>query len=280
MLYLVSTPIGNLGDLSDRAKHTLQHADLIACEDTRTTKQLMTLLGLKIPPLTAYHEHNAERAKDGLIEKLKTGQTIALVSDAGTPLISDPGYKLVQACYENNIPVTSVPGANAPLTALQLSGIASNAFCFGGFLPPKKNARQKYLKTFAAAPCTLIFYETANRLTDSLADITQTLNNPFMAVVRELTKKFEEVKRAPASDLLTFYTENGQPKGEIVLVIENTPHTDSLSDDELDNRLRELLQTQSVKQAAQTMHTETGLPKKHLYTRALNLKNNEQEDYA
>ncbi len=274
MLYLVSTPIGNLGDLSDRARQTLQRVDLIACEDTRTTKQLLTLLGLKIPPLTAYHEHNADRAKDGLIEKMRAGADIALVSDAGTPLISDPGYKLVRACYENNISVTSVPGANAPLTALQLSGIASNAFCFGGFLPTKRTARQKYLKTFSAAPCTLIFYETANRLIDALADIADSLNNPFMAVVREMTKKFEEVKRGSATDLLAFYEQNGQPKGEIVLVIENSPATQTLSDSEIDEQLTILLKTQSVKQAAQTLHTQTSLSKKELYTRALALKEN------
>lgn len=272
MLYLVSTPIGNLGDISDRAKTILQSVDLIACEDTRTTKQLLTLLGLKIPPLTAYHEHNAEQAKMPLIEKLKMGLNIALVSDAGTPLISDPGYKLVQACYENNLTVTSVPGANAPLTALQLSGIASNAFCFGGFLPPKSSARQKYLHTFANAPCTLIFYETANRLSDTLADIEKTLHNPFMAVVRELTKKFEEVKRAPAADLIRYYQENGAPKGEIVLVIENTPHTQTYTPQEVDSRLKTLLQTNSVNEAAKILHTETGLSKKELYARALTLK--------
>ena len=272
MLYLVSTPIGNLGDISERAKAILQSVDLIACEDTRTTKQLLTLLGLKIPPLTAYHEHNAEKAKGPLIEKLKAGLNIALVSDAGTPLISDPGYKLVQACYENNLPLTSIPGANAPLTALQLSGIASHAFCFGGFLPPKSAARQKYLRDFAAAPCTLIFYETANRLQETLLDIEKTLNNPFMAVVRELTKKFEEVKRATAAELIQLYQENGAPKGEIVLVIENTPHPDTLSPQEVDERLKSLLQTNTVNEAAKILHAETGLSKKELYARALALK--------
>ena len=272
MLYLVSTPIGNLGDISERAKAILQSVDLIACEDTRTTKQLLTLLGLKIPPLTAYHEHNAEKAKGPLIEKLKAGLNIALVSDAGTPLISDPGYKLVQACYENNLPFPSLPGANAPFTPLQLSGIASHAICFGGFLPPKSAARQKHLTTFSNAPCTLIFYETANRLMDTLKDIEKTLHNPFMAVVRELTKKFEEVKRGTAADLICFYQENGAPKGEIVLVIENTPTLEPLSAQEIEARLQLLLQTQSVNEAAKILHAETGLSKKELYARALALK--------
>ena len=154
MLYLVSTPIGNLGDISERARQVLETVDLVACEDTRTSGQLFTLLGIRVAALTPYHEHNADSARPKLIEKMKHGVNIALVSDAGTPLISDPGYKLVRDCYEAGVPVTTVPGANAVLSALQLSGLPSNAFYFAGFLPPKSGGRRQALTALKQVSAT------------------------------------------------------------------------------------------------------------------------------
>ena len=187
----MATPIGNLGDFSPRAREVLESVDLVACEDTRTSRQLFSLLGVQVKATTAYHDFNEEKATVSLIQKLRGGMDIALVSDAGMPLVSDPGYRLVKACHENNIPVTSIPGANAVLTALQLSGLPTDKFYFGGFLPPKSSARQHTLKVVENLPSTLIFYETARRLKEALTDIEKVLGNRPMALVRELTKKFE-----------------------------------------------------------------------------------------
>ena len=217
MLYLVATPIGNLGDFSSRAREILEQVDLVACEDTRTSRSLFSLLGLRVKSTIAYHDFNEEKATQNLIKKLKEGVDIALVSDAGMPLISDPGYRLVKACHEQNIPVTSIPGANAVLTALQLSGLPTDRFYFGGFFPPKSGARQNVLKGIENLSATLIFYETARRLKEALSDIQKVLGNRSMTVVRELTKKFEEVKCGTPDELNSYYIE--APKGEIVLVI-------------------------------------------------------------
>ena len=205
MLILVSTPIGNLSDISNRAIETLNDADIIACEDTRTSAQLFSLIGVKAKKLIPYHEHNADSARPKIIAFLEQGLTVALVSDAGTPLISDPGYRLVRECHQKGITVTTVPGANAVLSALQLSGLPSDAFLFAGFLPNKKTARQDTLQKHKNVAATLIFYETANRLIASLEDILEVLGNREIAVVREITKKFEEVKSDSVEKLLTFY---------------------------------------------------------------------------
>lgn len=272
MLYLVSTPIGNLGDISVRAKETLQNADLIACEDTRTTKQLLTLLGITPPPLTPYHEFNADAARPALIEKLTKGVHIALVSDAGTPLISDPGYRLVRECREKNLAVTTVPGANAVLSALQLSGLPSDSFYFGGFLPPKSTARKNTLEPVKALAATLIFYETANRLQNTLQDIRGVLGNRLIAVVREITKKFEESRLDTVENLIQHYGENGSPKGELVLVIDRMRQDETAPDE---NALKALilktLQTTSVKDTAELVAGMTGLHKKQIYKLALDL---------
>ena len=219
MLYLVSTPIGNLGDISPRAKEVLQNADLVACEDTRTSRNLFSLLGIHIKATTAYHDHNADQVRPKLLQKLRQGLIIALVSDAGTPLVSDPGYKLVRDCLKENIKVSTVPGANAVLSALQLSGLPSSSFYFGGFLPTKSGARKEHLASVQNLKSTLIFYESPNRLLKALKDISEVYGNREMAVVREITKKFEETKKDTVNNLITYYTQNGEPKGEIVLVI-------------------------------------------------------------
>ena len=272
MLYLVSTPIGNLGDISERAKETLANADLIACEDTRTTGTFLNLLGIKHGPLTAYHEHNADKAKNILIEKLKKGVNIALVSDAGTPLVSDPGFRLVRACREANLPVTTIPGANAVLSALQLSGLPSDSFYFGGFLPPKSAARKQTLDDIKNLQATLIFYDTPNRLSDTLKDILTVLGNRQMAVVREITKKFEETCINTVQNLIDYYNQNGAPKGELVLVIDRADKNQmALTEEQIDDMILKTLKTSSVRDTAEIVSQTTGLSKKQVYKRAVEL---------
>ena len=270
MLYLVSTPIGNLGDISERAKQVLESVDLVACEDTRTSGHLFSLLGISVAASIAYHEHNADSMRSKLIEKMKHGVNIALVSDAGTPLISDPGYKLVRDCYENGIGVTTVPGANAVLSALQLSGLPSNAFYFAGFLPPKTTARRKALRAIQNLPATVIVYETPNRLRDMLADIYEILGNRPMAAVREITKKFEEVRRGSVSDLINYYAEVGEPKGELVLVIGGaTDQAESWTEEQVANLIVETLKAHSPRDTADRVAAMTGLPRKQIYKQVL-----------
>ena len=270
MLYLVSTPIGNLGDISERAKQVLSTVDLVACEDTRTSGQLFSLLGIQVAATIPYHEHNADLMRPKLIEKLKHGVTIALVSDAGTPLISDPGYKLVRDCYENHIPVTTVPGANAVLSALQLSGLPSNAFYFAGFLPPKSAGRKKVLASLKTLPATLIIYETPNRLAAMLSDLFSVLGNRTMAVVRELTKKFEEVRRGSVRELSDYYAVNGEPKGELVLVIEGaSEQVSDWTDEQVDALIRKTLVTKTPRDTAESVSQITGISKKEIYKRVI-----------
>ena len=264
MLYLVATPIGNLKDFSLRAREVLESVDLVACEDTRTSRQLFSLLGVRVKATIAYHDFNEEKATQNLIQKLQSGLDIALVSDAGMPLVSDPGYRLVKACHEHHIPVTSVPGANAVLTALQLSGLPTDTFYFGGFLPPKSTARQNVLKKVESLSATLIFYETARRLKEALSDIENIFGKRKMVVVRELTKKFEEVKCGTPDEINSYYTD--APKGEIVLVIsgaeekENNTPTVSIAD------LRKNL---SAKDTAFVWSLLTGKTKKEAYHEVL-----------
>ena len=264
MLYLVSTPIGNLGDISPRAKQVLEQADLIACEDTRTSKNLFNLLGIHAKMTTPYHDHNADEARPKLIQKLKSGLTIALVSDAGTPLISDPGYKLVRDCLKEGIKVSTVPGANAVLSALQLSGLSSSSFYFGGFLPTKSGARKEHLAAVQNLKSTLIFYESPNRLLKALQDILDVYGDREIAVIREITKKFEEIKKDKVTHLLTYYTQNGEPKGEIVLVIEGA--TDAPKQDINWSQLIPTVRPKyPVKKAAEILAKQAGYSKKEVY---------------
>ena len=269
MLYLIATPIGNLGDISERAKQTLQNVDLVACEDTRTSSNLFKLLGIKVKATTAYHDHNATTVYPKLIKKLQAGQNIALISDAGTPLISDPGYKLVHACREQNIPVTTIPGANAVLSALQLSGLPSNRFFFQGFLPPKAGAKQKVLQELTNIPATLIIYETANRLIPTLTEILNIMGNRQMAVVREITKKFEETKLDCVQNLIQYYTEQGEPKGELVLVIDATRSISPSEELDWPKLIHAVRPKYTVKKASQILSEQTGLSKKEIYQKIL-----------
>ena len=276
-LTLVATPIGNLGDISARALEVLKGADLIACEDTRTTGRLLTLLGVSAP-LTPYHDHNADQARPALLARLRQGDKVALVSDAGTPLISDPGWRLVRDCRAEGIRVTAVPGASAVLTALQLSGLPSDRFLFAGFLPNRGSARRQVARELSLVPATLIFYESPNRLADSLADLAAVLGSREAAVARELTKLYEEVVTGDLFELSNRYAEQGPPKGEIVIVVAPPAGTVATADEEIDARLdEEVAAGASVKDAAALVAAETGHPKREIYARALRRFRNDGE---
>lgn len=271
MLYLVSTPIGNLGDISSRAKDTLEKVELVACEDTRTSRSLFNLLDIHVKATIAYHDHNADSMRPKLIQKLKQGVNIALVSDAGTPLVSDPGYKLVRDCQIENIKVSTIPGANAVLSALQLSGLSSASFYFGSFLPTKSGARKEHLKSVQNLKSTLIFYESPNRLLKALKDILDVYGNREMAVVREITKKFEETKRDTVVNLISHYTLNGEPKGEIVLVIDGATELKKLRENiDWPQLIHSVRPKYPVKKAAELLAEKTGHNKKEIYQIIIN----------
>ncbi len=267
-LYLVATPIGNLRDMTLRAIDVLKSVDAIACEDTRVSGFLLKTYEIK-KPLLALHDHNEQDAAAGIIARIREGQAVALISDAGMPMISDPGYKLIQECYEAGVYVTSLPGANAPLMALQLSGLPSDRFSFLGFLPQKTKARLDYLKLVKPIPVTVIFFESANRIEDSLADILEAFGDRRMALARELTKMFEDVWRGTVSELLSRVKADGQPKGEIVLVIEGNTDREEY---DLEAMIAEALENHSLKDAVALVVDRTGHPKKEIYNLALGIQ--------
>ena len=217
MLYIVSTPIGNLKDITYRAVETLKNVDLIAAEDTRHTKKLCQHYDIETP-LTSYFEHNEMKKAEMLLKELRAGKNVALVSDAGTPGISDPGYKLINLAMKEHIPLSVIPGPTAAIAALSLSGLPTDRFLFDGFLPVKPNARRKKLEELKQYSGTIIFYESPHRLIKTLEDIAVVLDNPTVVVTREITKTFEEVKKAPARDLLAAFSSK-PPKGEFVSLL-------------------------------------------------------------
>lgn len=267
-LYLVATPIGNLRDITQRALDVLAAADLVACEDTRMTGKLFEAYGLR-QKMISYNDHNAARQRGPVIEAIVAGRAVALVSDAGMPLISDPGYKLVRDCLDLGLTVTSVPGASATLAALQLSGLPSDRFSFIGFLPPKSAARRTVLREWAGVRTTLVMFETGPRLLAALEDIEAVLGARPLAVVREITKKFEEIRRGSAAELLSRY--DGQPpKGEIVLVAGPPEDGEGAVDEaDLDRRILSALETMRVKDAASFVAAATGQKRRLVYERAL-----------
>ena len=275
-LYIVSTPIGNMDDISLRALDTLAGVDRIACEDTRHTGKLLERHGINAR-LLPYHEHNAEHMRPAIMARLTHGETLALVSDAGTPLISDPGYKLVRKVIASGIYVTALPGPSAALMALTLSGLPSDRFMYAGFLPPKSGARRKALGELAAITATLIIFESPRRLAASLADMTEMLGARDIAVAREMTKLHEEVVRGDLADLAAHYADISAPKGEIVIVVGPPAAPPELTDEFLDARLTELLQSASVRDAASQLAAESGLARRDLYTRALLLSGDKHE---
>jgi 16S rRNA (cytidine1402-2'-O)-methyltransferase len=271
-LYLVATPIGNLRDITLRAIDTLRDADTIACEDRRVTAKLLAAHGIATP-MTAYHEHNATRARPKLLARLKEGACIALVSDAGTPLVSDPGYKLVAACQAEGITVTAIPGPSAVLAALTLSGLPTDRFQFVGFLPPRETARRTALTALVDVDATLVVFESGRRLAGLLKDAQAILGPRPAAVCRELTKLHEEVVQGDLAELAARYADAGAPRGEVVMVI--APPADGggveIDDAALDERLHAALDKESLRDAASLVARETGLPRRRVYARALAL---------
>jgi len=270
-LYIVATPIGNLGDMSLRGIETLQAVDVVLCEDSRVSGKLMKHYGIETT-LEAYHDHSDEALRASIVARIQDGLTFALISDAGMPLVSDPGYKLVRDLRGADLFVTSIPGANAPLAALQLSGLPSDAFSFVGFLPSKTKARRDVLARWKSVPGTLIAFESVGRLLGSLADICDVLGDVRrVAVVREITKAFEETRLDYPSVLIAHYETEGLPKGECVIVIE-PPVVEDFSEEQIDVMLRDALEDYSTKEAAAIVAEQTGLSKKVLYNKALGLK--------
>ncbi len=277
-LYVVATPIGNARDITLRALDLLASADIIACEDTRVTRKLLLIHGIETPTL-AYHDHNAARVRPHLMERLNKGEIVALVSDAGTPLISDPGYRLVNEVRAADIAITALPGASAPMAALASAGMPTDKFLFAGFLPGKSAARRRALAELAAVPATLVFFEAAPRLAASLADMEAELGPREAAVLRELTKKFEEARHGALAELAAHYQVAGPPKGEIVvLVAPPGDKAEGLEPAEIDAMLRAALGQGSVKDAARALAEQTGLPRRDLYNRALELRDGESPD--
>jgi 16S rRNA (cytidine1402-2'-O)-methyltransferase len=265
-LYLVATPIGNLGDISLRALALLAGADVIACEDSRVTRKLADRYGITTP-LTPYHEHNAAEARPKLLARLAQGQAVALVSDAGTPLISDPGYKLVRAAREAGVSVTALPGASATLAALSVAGLPTDRFFFEGFLPPKQTARQKRIAELATIPATLVLFESGPRLSAALTDLAEGLGSRAAAICRELTKLHEEVRRGDLGSLARDYAKGGETRGEIVIVVAPPPINVVAAD--VDDLLRQALVRVSVKDAVGEVALATGRPRREVYQRAL-----------
>ena len=268
-LYIVSTPIGNLGDLSPRATHILQAADVIACEDTRVTGKLLKRYGVDTQ-MIAYHDHSSPAARAGIIQRLENGKTVALVSDAGTPLISDPGYRLVRNAVDVGIYVTAAPGPSSPMAALVLSGLPTDRFLFAGYLPSKDKARRDTLSEFATVQATLVFLESPKRLAISITTMADVLGDRAAAVAREMTKLHEEIRRGSLCDLAEIYANMPAPKGEAVVVI-GPPDDAGRAPVNLDSMLTNALGGMSVRDAAATVAAATGIARKEVYTRALAL---------
>jgi 16S rRNA (cytidine1402-2'-O)-methyltransferase len=268
-LYIVATPIGNLSDLSPRAASTLAAADLIAVEDSRVTAKLLNHIGVKRPML-AYHDHNADRVRPELLARMRDG-AVALVSDAGTPLISDPGYKLVRDARQAGIPVTTIPGPSAVISALTLAGLPTDRFLFLGFLPPKAGARATALAEVASLRATLVLYESGPRLAATLRALREGLGDREAAVVREISKKFEETATGTLSALADRYAE-APPKGEIVIVVGPPGEAEGPGEEEVDAALREAMTHLSASRAAAEVAENLRLPRRDLYRRATELK--------
>jgi 16S rRNA (cytidine1402-2'-O)-methyltransferase len=274
-LVLVSTPIGNLGDVSMRAIATLRAAETILCEDSRVTARLLSALGIR-GQLDPLHDHNEEERLPRLLAALRGGRRMALVSDAGTPLLSDPGYRLVRALLAEGIGVTAVPGPNAALTALTLSGLPPHPFLFIGFAPPRGAARRAAFARLRAAEAaglaaTLIWHEAPHRVAEMLEDLRKIFGDRQAALARELTKRFEELRRGSLTEILAGVKAD-PPRGEITVLLAPPTETDAEAEPEdLDARLRAALATGSLKQAVATVTGETGLPRRQVYARALAL---------
>jgi 16S rRNA (cytidine1402-2'-O)-methyltransferase len=270
-LHIVATPIGNMRDITLRALDVLREADLIACEDTRVFAKLASHYGIAAPTV-AYSDATQDAAEPRIVRALAAGKRVALVSDAGMPLISDPGYRLVRAALAGDHVVTSAPGASAVPMALALSGLPTDRFFFGGFLPAKESERRRAIASAAAVPATLVFFEAPHRLAASLVDLAELLGPRPAAIARELTKLFEEVRRDPLTELAQHYALHPDVKGEIVLVIGPPGETEAPAAERLDEALRGAMAGASVKDAAAEVAARYGLRRRDVYARALELK--------
>jgi 16S rRNA (cytidine1402-2'-O)-methyltransferase len=270
-LYLVATPIGNLGDISLRALSILARADLIAAEDTRHSKKLLTHFGIGAK-LTPYHEHNAEKERPRLIARLRAGSSVALISDAGTPLVSDPGYKLVREALEAEIMVTSIPGPSAALAALTNAGLPTDTFLFAGFLPPKSGPRRTRLEALKNVPATLVLFETAPRLARSLADMAEVLGPREAAIAKELTKLHESVTRGRLDRLAAEFADRDTPKGEFALVVAPpTADQADASDETIVEQLEKALKLESFRDAVRSVAEVLNVSRARVYELGLKL---------
>ena len=278
MLIIISTPIGNLGDITQRAAHLLAQADIIACEDTRQTRKLLSLLSISSSAeLWAYHDHNGAKVRPKLINVMKAGQQVALASDAGTPLISDPGYKLVTACLENHIPITAAPGPTAPIVALTLSGLPSDKFSFQGFVPQKKKAARDALEESRLLTMTQIWFETPRRLAETLKMMAGIYGNRYCVIARELTKLHETLYRGMLVDLAKQFEGATILKGELVLVVDGADkHASQVSIERISELLRARMHKMSLRDAVEEVEDLSGLPRKQIYQLALSISKNEK----
>ncbi len=270
----MATPIGHRGDITLRALVTLSSADVIACEDTRNSGALLAHYGIKKKQLISYHDHNADGRRPEILKHIAEGASVALISDAGMPLIADPGYKLVRDCRDAGYDVVVIPGANAAITALAGSGLPTDHFYFAGFLPPKSTARQKAIAALQAAPATLVFYESPQRLADTMQDLAKVLGGARLAAVaRELTKLYEETRRGTLQELADFY-EDADVKGEIVIIVA-PPDADAAPAHDLDALLKQHMAELSLRDAVAAVCALTNIKKSEVYARALKLSGKE-----
>ena len=269
-LYVTATPIGHARDVTLRALDVLKGCDVIAAEDTRVTSKLLAIYGIA-KPLVAYNDHNAARERPRLLARLKAGQSVALVSDAGTPLVSDPGFKLVREAIAEDVNVEAIPGASALLTALVLAGLPSDRFLFAGFLPPRSGERRNALAELKAIPASLVFFESPNRLGESLADMADMLGARNAAVGRELTKLHEEIRRGTLGELASSYVDDEAPRGEVTIVV-GPPPEEAPDTARIDSLLRQALPFMPVRAAADLVAEALDAPRRAVYTRALELK--------
>jgi 16S rRNA (cytidine1402-2'-O)-methyltransferase len=270
-LYVLATPIGNARDISLRALDILKACHVIAAEDTRVTSKLLAIHGVQ-KPLIPYNDHNGQQMRPKILARLERGEAVVLVSDAGTPLVSDPGYKLVREVIAAGLPVVAIPGASAVLTGLALSGLPSDRFLFAGFLPSRGGERTSALEELKAIRATLIFFESAQRLGERLAAMAEVLGDRPCAVTRELTKLHEEVRRGSLRELAAHYEKAGAPRGEVTLLV-GPPAEATFDTAKVDAALKAALAFMPVKAAAEMIANLTGTHRKQIYDRALELKN-------
>jgi 16S rRNA (cytidine1402-2'-O)-methyltransferase len=269
-LYLVATPIGNLGDITLRALQTLAAADLIACEDTRVSRKLLEHYGIATAT-TVYHDHNAAAVRPALLQRISDGAAVALISDAGTPAISDPGYKLVREAREQGLAVTALPGASSVLAALVASGLPTDRFLFEGFLPAKTSQRRDRIAELSRIPASVVLFEGGSRIAATLSDLAEGLGDREAAICRELTKLHEEVRRAPLPELAAHYAGDAETRGEFVIVVAPPGEEEAPQADDIDALIRAALSRVSVKDAVGEIVAATGLPRRDVYQRTLEL---------